>query len=289
MQSRKSLGYATLLTAAHFSAKLIGGYLTNSLALISDAWHLLTDLLSLILSWWAVKKTAQPPNDWATFGFHRVGILAALINNVSLVVVSFYILYQAYLRFLNPQSIETTGMSLLALMGIGISAVIVFLVNDGAKNNLNIRSVWLHFAGETLASVGVFVGGILIVFTGWFWVDTLLSAVLGLTILSGAITMLRQITIILLEGVPQNISIQDVSKCLRQIRCVVAARDIHVWCLAEEKIALSAHVQIARDISLSQTEPILSEIKSELAHEFNITHVSIQFELCECSDCHHIS
>jgi len=287
MQSRKSLGYATLLTAAHFSAKLIGGYLTNSLALISDAWHLLTDLLSLILSWWAVKKTAQPPNDWATFGFHRVGILAALINNVSLVVVSFYILYQAYLRFLNPQSIETTGMSLLALMGIGISAVIVFLVNDGAKNNLNIRSVWLHFAGETLASVGVFVGGILIVFTGWFWVDTLLSAVLGLTILSGAITMLRQITIILLEGVPENISIQDVSKCLKQIRCVVAARDIHVWCLAEERVALSAHVEIARDISLSQTEPILAEIKFELASKFNITHVSIQFELCECSDCHH--
>jgi len=287
MQSRKSLGYATLLTAAHFSAKLIGGYLTNSLALISDAWHLLTDLLSLILSWWAVKKTAQPPNDWATFGFHRVGILAALINNVSLVVVSFYILYQAYLRFLNPQSIETTGMSLLALMGIGISAVIVFLVNDGAKINLNMRSVWLHFAGETLASVGVFVGGILIVFTGWFWVDTLLSAVLGLTILSGAITMLRQITIILLEGVPENISIQDVSKCLKQIRCVVAARDIHVWCLAEERVALSAHVEIARDISLSQTEPILAEIKFELASKFNITHVSIQFELCECSDCHH--
>jgi len=261
--------------------------LTNSLALISDAWHLLTDLLSLILSWWAVNKTAQPPNDWATFGFHRVGILAALINNVSLVVVSFYILYQAYLRFLNPQSIETTGMSLLALMGIGISAVIVFLVNDGAKINLNMRSVWLHFAGETLASVGVFVGGILIVFTGWFWVDTLLSAVLGLTILRGAITMLRQITIILLEGVPENISIQDVSKCLKQIRCVVAARDIHVWCLAEERVALSAHVEIARDISLSQTEPILAEIKFELASKFNITHVSIQFELCECSDCHH--
>jgi cobalt-zinc-cadmium efflux system protein len=288
MNSSKSLGYATLLTAVHFIAKLIGAYVTNSLALLSDAWHLLTDLLSLILSWWAIKKAVQPPTEWATYGFHRVGILAALVNNVSLVAVSFYILYQAYLRFINPQSIETAGMSLLALAGIAISAVIVFLVNDGAKNNLNMRSVWLHFAGEALASVGVFIGGIVIHFTAWFWVDTLLSALLGLTILRGATTMLREILIILLEGVPNNISVGDISQSLTQIRFVVAARDIHVWCLAEEKVAMSAHVEIGKDIALSQTEPILSEIKLVLARQFNITHVSIQFELCECIDCHHI-
>ena len=287
MQSTRSLGWATLLTALHFSAKLIGGYLTNSLALISDAWHLLTDLLSLLLSWWAVKKTADPPTERATFGFHRVGILAALANNVSLIAVSCYILYEAYWRFLNPESIETMGMSVLAAIGIVISAVIVYLVNDGAKKNLNMRSVWLHFAGETLASLGVLIGGILITFTGWFWIDTLLSAVLGITILRGAVVMLRDIIIILLEGVPANISINDISQCLKQIRCVVAARDIHVWCLAEEKVALSAHVQVGTDISLSQTEPILSEIKQVLAIQFHITHVNIQFELNECSDCTH--
>lgn len=287
MQSTKSLAYATLLTAVHFGAKLVGGYLTNSLALMSDAWHLLTDLLSLIFSWWAMNKTLQPPTEWATFGYHRVGILAALVNNVSLVAVSFYILFQAYLRCLNPQDIETGGMSMLAAMGIVISAIIVFLVNEGAKSNINMRSVWLHFAGEALASFGVLIGGIVINYTGWYWVDTILSAVLALTILRGAVIMLQDITQILLEGTPQNISIKDISECLLQIRRVKEANDIHVWCLAEEKIALSAHVQIESDISLSQTEPILMEIKRSLAREFNITHINIQFELGKCSGCHH--
>jgi cobalt-zinc-cadmium efflux system protein len=285
MHSTKSLGLAVLLTAVHFCAKLLGGYLTNSLALISDAWHLLTDLLSLILSWWAMKKTLQPPTEWATFGFHRAGILAALINNVSLVAISFYILWQAYIRYLNPQSLQPAGMTLLATLGIIISAAIVFLVNSGAKNNLNMRSVWLHFVGETFASVGVLLGGIVIYYTGWYWVDTLLSAVLGLTILRGAIKMIWDITRILLEGTPPNTSIAEISGCLRKIHYVQAARDIHVWCLAEEQVALSAHIEIERDISVSQTEPILAEIKQRLAQEFNITHTNIQFELRECSDC----
>lgn len=287
MQSAKSLGIATLLTALHFTAKLIGGYLTNSLALISDAWHLLTDLLSLLLSCWAIKKSRKPPTDWATYGFHRVGILAALVNNVSLVAVSFYILYQAYLRFQHPEAVETTGMSILAAIGIVISAAIVYLVHDGAKNNLNMRSVWLHFAGEACASLGVLLGGVVIYYTGWYWIDTFLSGILGLTILRGAVVMLKDITIILLEGIPGNLSITEIAACLKQLPSVKAARDIHVWCLAEEQVALSAHIEIASDVPLSQTEPLLKQIKETLAGKFHITHVNIQFELHECCDCHH--
>jgi cobalt-zinc-cadmium efflux system protein len=287
MQTAKSLGVATMLTALHFTIKLIGGYLTNSLALISDAWHLLTDLLSLIISWWAIKKSIQPPTEWATYGFHRVGILVALINNVSLIAISFYILYQAYERFLHPENIEPAGMTLLATLGIVISAVIVYLVNDGAKNNLNMRSVWLHFAGETVASLGVLIGGVVIYYTGWYWVDTLMSGVLGLTILRGAFVMLHDITIILLEGIPNKLSITDIANCLKCIPNINAARDIHIWCLAEENVALSAHIEVSSDVRISQTEPLLIEIKDMLALKFNITHVNIQFELHECSDCHH--
>lgn len=287
MQSAKSLGLATLLTSIHFIVKLTGGYLTNSLALISDAWHLLTDLLSLIISWWAMKKSTQPPTDWATYGFHRVGILAALVNNISLVAISFYILYQAYERFIHPESIETTGMSLLAALGIVISGVIVYLVKDGAQHNLNMRSVWLHFAGEALASFGVLIGGIVIYYTEWYWIDTLLSGALGLTILRGALVMLKDITVILLEGIPTNLSIIDISNCLTSIPDISNARDIHVWCLDEEKVALSAHIEIANDVNVSQTEPLLQEIKTKLASQFRITHVNIQFELHECQDCYH--
>lgn len=287
MQSTKSLAIATLLTALHFAAKLIGGYITNSLALISDAWHLLTDLLSLIISWWAMKKSIQPPTAWATYGFHRVGVLAALINNISLVAISFYILYQAYLRFLHPETIETAGMSILAAMGIVISAAIVYLVHDGAKYNLNMRSVWLHFAGEACASLGVLLGGVVIYFTSWYWIDTFLSGILGLTILRGAVVMLKDITIILLEGIPGNLSIAEIAACLKQLPNVKAARDIHVWWLAEEQVALSAHIEIASDMPLSQTEPLLLQIKETLTRKFHITHVNIQFELHECQDCYH--
>jgi cobalt-zinc-cadmium efflux system protein len=287
MQSAKSLGVATLLTSLHFIAKLTGGYLTNSLALISDAWHLLTDLLSLIISWWAMKKSMQPPTNWATYGFHRVGILAALINNISLVAISFYILYQAYERFIHPETIETTGMSLLAVLGIVISAIIVYLVKDGAQHNLNMRSVWLHFAGEALASFGVLMGGIVIYYTEWYWIDTLLSGVLGLTILRGALVMLKDITIILLEGIPNGLAIANISSCLKDIPNINDARDIHVWYLDEESVALSAHIEVSNDVRISQTESLLKEIKDLLAVNFNITHVNIQFEMHECSDCHH--
>ncbi len=287
MQSERSLGIAVLLTGLHFAVKLFGGYLTNSLALISDAWHLLTDLLSLVISWWAMKKSIQPPTDWATYGFHRVGILAALINNISLVAISFYILYQAYQRFLHPETIETAGMSILAVLGIVISAVIVYLVNDGAKNNLNMRSVWLHFAGEAYASVGVLLGGVLIYYTGWYWVDTLLSGALGLTIMRSAVVMLKEITIILLEGIPDNLSIDEIAVCLRQLPNINDARDVHVWCLAEGNVALSAHIEVASDVRISQTELLLKDIKDILALKFNITHVNIQFELHECHDCYH--
>lgn len=287
MQSQKSLGLAALLTALHFAAKLIGGYLTNSLALVSDAWHLLTDLLSLILSWWAMKKAVEPPNDRATYGLPRASILAALINNISLIAISFYIFYEAILRLRQPEVIESFGMSVLAGIGIIISAAIVYIVNDGAKTSLNVRSVWLHFAGEALASLGVFAGGILIYFTGWYWVDTLLSGALGLTILSGAITMLREITVILLEATPATVSVPEIACCLTRIPNVKAARDIHVWCLDEQQIALSAHIQVAKDMPVSQTEPLLAEIRCRLAEEFNITHINIQFELRPCIDCYH--
>lgn len=285
--SSKALGWAALLTAAHFAAKLIGGYMTNSLALISDAWHLLTDLLSLIFSWFAMRASNCPPTRWATFGFHRVGILAAFINNLSLIGISFYILYEAYLRLLHPETLETTGMLLLSLAGIAASAIIVIWVNQGAKNNLNMRSVWLHFAGEALASLGVLIGGIIIQFTNWFWIDTILSACLGLTILRGAVTMLQDITLILLEGVPSHLSIERIAESLVELPQVQAARDVHVWSLAEEKIAFSAHILLNRDIPLSQSEAILNEIKSLLSDKFNIYHINIQFELNECSDCHH--
>lgn len=286
MESSKSLAWAITLTSITFIAKLTGGYLTNSLALMSDAWHLLTDLLSLILSWWAVKLAGRKPNSWATFGFHRAGILAALVNNITLIAVSFYILYQAYLRSFTPQPVESGGMFVMAIIGMLVNGSIVMILRKGAKYNLNVRSTWLHFMGDIAADIGVLLGGIIIYFTGWYSIDTLLSAILGLTILRGAVIMLKDITFILLEGIPGNLSVNEIAASLQQLPNITAARDIHVWYLAEEEVILSAHIEIANDILLSHTGPMLSQIKALLFEKFHITHIHIQFELHECSDCY---
>ena len=289
MQSSKMLAWATTLTSLTFIAKLVGGYLTNSLALMSDAWHLFTDLLSLILSWWAVKLAGRKPNSWATYGFHRAGILAALLNNITLIAVSFYILYHAYLRSLTPQPVESGGMLIMAVFGLLVNGCIVMILHTGAKSNLNIRSTWLHFMGDIAADFGVLIGGIIIYFTGWYSVDTLLSGILGLTILRGAVIMLKDIICILLEGIPGKLSVNQISESLIQLPNITAARDIHVWYLAEEEVALSAHIEIASDVPLSHTEPMLQQIKEMLLEKFHITHINIQFELHECCDCHHNS
>lgn len=287
MQASKLLALTAMLTFLTFTAKLIGGYLTNSLALTSDAWHLFTDLLSLLLSWWAVKLANHKPTSWATYGFHRAGILAALINNITLIAISFYILYHAYLRYFMPQTVESGGMFIMAIIGLVVNGSIVMLLQTGAKNNLNVRSTWLHFLGDVAADVGVLIGGIIIYFTGWYAVDTLLSGILGLTILRGAVIMLKDIIIILLEGIPGNISANEIATNLKQLPNINAARDVHVWYLAEEEVALSAHIEIASDILLSHTEPLLHQIKEMLFEKFHITHVNIQFELHECQDCYH--
>ena len=232
----------------------------------------MTDLLALVLSWLALRTSIRPPTKWATFGFHRVETLAALLNNLTLTGISFYILYTAYLRLINQEPIETTCMIWLSLIGIAASAVIVVLVNDGAKNNLNMRSVWLHFAGEAVASIGVLIGGIIIQYTKCYWVDTALSAMLGLAILRGSVTMLWEIVIILLEGTPKHISIDSIAEVITELPYVKTTEDIHVWCLTEEKIALSDHVRLKQDIHLSQTEPILLEIIRMLNEKFNICH-----------------
>ena len=277
MQSSKLLAWATILTSVTFIAKFAGGYITNSLALMSDAWHLFTDLLSLILSWWAIRLVNRKPSSWATYGFHRAGILAALANNITLIAVSFYILYQAYLRSLTPQPVESGGMFIMAIIGMLVNGCIVKILHQNAKTNLNVRSTWLH-CGDVAADVGVLIGGIVIYFTGWYSIDTLLSAILGCAILRGAVIMLKDITLILLEGIPGNLSTSDIASSLTQLPSINAVRDIHVWYLSEEEIVLSAHIEVANDILLP-TQPLLGKIKALLQEEFHITHMNIQLEL----------
>ena len=277
--------WALVITALIFLAKLVGGYLTNSLALISDAWHLLTDVLALLLSWMAIKQSQKGATPKHTFGYHRFGILAALVNNLSLIFISIYIFYQAFLRLFNPQPVAVGGMFILAVLGLASNILIIWCLQGGEKN-LNVKSALLHFIGDALASVGVIIGGIVIYFTGWYPADTIISALIGGMILKGAWEMLVEIVQILLEGVPPSIDVRELTQNLRKIEKVKDVTDIHVWSLSSEQIAMSAHVCV-ENITIEESYTILQRIQKMLRQEYNIGHTTIQFEAFPCASCFH--
>lgn len=283
--NQKKLGLAVGVTFLVFIVKLIGGYWTNSLALISDAWHYLTDFFALILSWAALWQSQKSATAKHTFGFHRFGILAALVNNLTLIVISFYIFYQAYLRLLHPQTVEIGGMLILSLVGLLCNALIIWILQEG-KENINIKSAWLHFVGDALASLGVLVGGLVIYFTHYYPADTLISALIGLAILKTAWDMLVEIINILLEGVPPHIDVNKMVERMKEIEEIKEVNDVHVWSLSSEKIAMSAHVCIG-NISIEESAEILEKIQKILMDEYLICHSTIQFEAEPCSSCYH--
>lgn len=277
--------WAVGITTLIFLAKLIGGYMTNSLALISDAWHLLTDILALILSWLAIRQSQKGATPKHTFGFHRFGILAALVNNISLIAISIYIFYQAYLRLFNPQPVVVGGMLILACLGLLSNMAIIWCLQGGEKN-LNVKSALLHFVGDALASLGVILGAIIIHFTNWYPADTLISALIGAMILKGAWEMLVEIVQILLEGVPPSINLRQLTQRMKEINGIKDVTDIHVWSLSAEQIAMSAHVCI-ENITIEESYSILREIQNFLQKEYTIGHTTIQFESFPCASCFH--
>ncbi|MCF8010232.1 MAG: cation diffusion facilitator family transporter [Clostridiales bacterium] len=284
MQSRKRILYSILLVGIILCAKFIGAFITNSLALFSDCWHLMTDLASLLISWWGLKVVNKPETYTFTFGYYRHSILTALINNVSLMIIAVFILYKSVMRYLNPVEVEPEGMMLLAVLGLVINSIIVFSLKSNSTN-LNVKSAFLHFIGDALADVGVLVGGLLIYFTGWTGVDTLLSAVLGCFILKNAVKMSKRCINIFLEAAPDDISINKMKERLKSIEKIYEVTDLHVWSLTAEVPLLTAHVCVEEE-NLKKCEEILFEIQSLLKNEFNIEHSTIQFEHAPCSSCY---
>jgi len=273
---------AALLTFLIFIIKLVGGYWTNSLALVSDAWHSLTDLLALLLSWWALRQSQKAATLKHTFGFQRFGILAALVNNISLLLVSFYIFYQAYLRFFRPQTIAIEGMLLLALLGLLTNGLIIWSLH-GEEKNINIRSAWLHFVGDALASLGVLVGGMIIYCTEWLVADTIISAFIGLTILKTSWDMLVEIVHILLEGVPPHINILQLVADIKKMEGIKEVTDIHVWSLSSEEISMSAHICVENK-AMADSSNILQKIVKILQEGYGISHSTIQLETAPCRE-----
>ena len=268
------------VTGVILAAEVIGGILTNSLALLSDAGHMLTDLLALGLSYFAISVARRPPTDEKTYGFHRMEILAALANGVTLIVICLVIFYEAYQRINNPPEVKTAGMLVIAVIGLVANLVSAALLS-GHSGSLNVRGAFLHVVGDALSSVGIIIGGVVILFTGWFWVDPLISAGIGVIIVFGAYNLVRQSVDILLEATPGHIILEEVRAALQAIPGVLDVHDLQVWCLTPRICSLSSHLVIT-DVMTSRSDQTLREINELLAEHFQIEHTTIQFECAHC-------
>jgi cobalt-zinc-cadmium efflux system protein len=278
---KRDLLVALAITVLMMVAEVVGGLLSNSLALLSDAGHMLTDNLALLLSFFAMKFAAMPATERKTFGFYRLEILAAFVNGIVLVLVSFYIIYEAYLRIRHPEPVGGRLMLVIAAIGLVANLVGAFVLNKHSSDSLNIRGAYLHILGDALSSVGVVIGGVIIIYTGWYLVDPILSILISLVIVYGAWTLVKESVNILLEAAPAHIDIDAVGLEFQKIEGVREAYHIHVWTITSGVYAMSAHV-IIDDQLVSLNRDLLDRIRVMLSARFKIMHSTIQIECERC-------
>lgn len=275
--NKKGLLIALLITASIAVLEFSGGLFTGSLALLSDSGHMLSDASSLVLSLFAIWFAARPASKRNTYGFHRLEILAALLNGVTLFVIAGFIIWEAYGRLLDPPTVSSNTMIVIAVIGLlaNLASAAALLKKGDVKGNVNLRSAYLHVLGDALGSVGAILAGIVMSLFGWYIFDPIISVVVALLILRGAWGVLVQSVHILMEGSPASIDQSEVKQCLEGIPGVVEVHDLHIWTITSGMDALSCHLTI-EDGSQSQT--VLQEAISALETNFQIGHSTIQVE-----------
>jgi cobalt-zinc-cadmium efflux system protein len=282
-----------VVTALILAGEVAGGIFTNSLALLSDAAHVLMDVLALVLSYAALRLASLPPDDRHTFGFHRLEVLAALVNGVSLGGIAVGIFIEAWRRWQNPGAIKSVEMLVIAAIGLILNLVVVFILKGGLHTHhdhqhdgedhpedLNVKSAFLHVLGDAAASVGVILAALIIMKTGWQWVDPVMSVVIALLILVSSWRVLRSSLHILVEGVPEGIELFRVSEAMLTTPGVEDVHDLHVWNICSLNVALAAHV-VLQENRLKTSQAIMKELKGRLAKQ-GIEHITIQFEDRHC-------
>jgi len=276
--NRRALTITLALVAVYMVAELIGGWLSNSLALLADAGHMFADVAALALALFAIWMAQRPATPERTFGHYRAEILAALLNGVALIVVALFILSEAWERFREPAEVEAPLMIAVATGGLVINLLGLWVLSGGRTGSLNMRGAWLHVFSDALGSVQAVVAGVLILKFGWLWVDPLASVLIALLVTYSAWTLLRDSVRVLMEGSPAHIDVAEVRDALRAHPRVVDVHDLHVWTITSGLESLSAHIVV-------ESEPpadLLPSLQDTLRDRFRIEHVTIQLELTEC-------
>ncbi|MDK2978565.1 MAG: cobalt-zinc-cadmium efflux system protein [Bacteroidales bacterium] len=282
--NKKNLFISVLLNAVITAAEFIGGILSNSLALISDAVHNLSDTLAIIISYIAMLAGNKKSNVKKTFGYKRIEILAALFNAVVLIAISLYLFYEAYKRFLNPEPIGTKLMFIVATIGLAGNLISVLLLHKDSSHNLNVKAAYLHLLGDTLSSVGVIMGSVLIYFYNISWVDPLLTIIIGIIIIRGTWGIIKETTEILMQASPENLDIPEIKKQLENHPEIKNVHHIHSWRLSDNIIHFQCHAELKNNLKIEDADKVRIELENILQNDFGIDHVTIQIELDSCSE-----
>lgn len=265
------------VTAAIAVVETVGGILSDSISLVSDAVHMFTDVMAIGLSLFAITMAARSHSGAMTFGYHRAEVMVALANGVVLAVISLWVLYEAFLRVMSPRIIDAPLLLLTASIGLAGNLVVMFLLKHHAGKSINIHSAFIHVVYNTISSVAVITTGFIALNTGITIVDPLVAFLIAGLVARSAYSIVRSSTLILLEGAPSELDIREILATLKELDGVVDVHDLHVWTISTGMDALSGHV-VVRDQMLSESNKLLSEINTVLAERYNITHTTIQME-----------
>ncbi|HWB84898.1 MAG TPA: cation diffusion facilitator family transporter [Bryobacteraceae bacterium] len=277
-----ALRWSLVLTSLFAIVEVGAGVRAHSLALLSDAGHNATDVLALLLAWVGFQLQAKPANEVKTYGYHRAGVLSAFVNALTLLLLSAWIFFESVGRLRNPREVHEGVMFWVAALGLVVNAGIMLALRQASRNDLNIRSAFIHMLGDALGSVAILGGAVVIRYTGWEQVDPVLSVLIGLLIVWTAWDIIRESLNILLEGLPRGISLRDVVTSMRAVDGVLDVHDLHIWSLGSSTSALSCHVLI-EDVPPSASDAILRRLNGVLADRFHIQHTTVQFEHESCA------
>lgn len=263
------------------AVEIVGGILSGSLSLLSDALHNFSDGVAIIISYIAIRLGKQPQSAKYTFGLKRAEILAAVINAATLVIISFYLFKEAYERFVKPEPIAGVLMIIIASIGLAANVIGTLLLKSGSKDNINIRSAYLHLFGDAVSSVAVIIGGVFIHSWNVYWVDPLLTVLISIYILIKSAEIVKESINVLMMGSPQNISIRKIKKDIESIESIENIHHVHVWQLNERTTHFEAHIDV-QDMMVSETSKITNQIEEKLKHHHNIKHITLQYECNHC-------
>ena len=279
--SRQRLTVVLLLTFTYMIAEALGGWWTGSLALLADAGHALADVAALGLALMAVWFATRPATPGKTFGYYRLEILAALINGVGLVLIALFIFYEAYQRWFAPTPVRSVAMTIVATGGLTINLICARLLHRDRQDDLNVRGAWLHVMSDALGSVGAMIAGAIIMLSGWYAADSLMSAFIGLLIVWSSWHLIREATNVLLEGTPAHINLVAVEDAILETEGVSNVHDLHVWTITSGREALSAHVIHVASMS---SQILLNALRTKLHDRFGVDHLTLQMETPDFED-----